>query len=207
MEDSFYTYLGGIMAIDGDLAQDGWLARLGLGYGEYDYDTTAIAFPATTNVDGDHNSIDLMAGYQHFYDRGRVTFFAGVHRADHDLSPNDTNNPTRGSEVGAKAQLEILHDITTKWGIDLAASGTTVFNGYWGRARLGYNLDQLGEGVYLGPEAILLGGESFDQRRLGIYINGVDLGPVNVGASTGQAWNSRRGENSMYFTANFGTTF
>lgn len=202
LADSYYAYLGGIAALSGDMAQDGWLARVDLGYGGYDYDN--ILVPGG-DVDGDFFNVDLMAGYQHFYSNGVIYAYLGGLYTDHDLSPNDATNPVDGSEFGVKGQIELLHSFTDRVGLDLAGYLTSAYDGYWLRLRPGY--DVTGTGVYVGPEVTVLGGENFDQQRAGLFVNGAKLGPLMVGASAGYNWQSRRGDNSAYGTVNFSKTF
>lgn len=190
-EDAYFLYLGGVHAINGDLTSDGWLLRLFGGFGEYDYNAGALG-----NVDGDLVLGDLMAGYQWFEGAVRYSAYAGLNIADNDLSPNDPGNSTRGTEVGAKVQLEAETVQFDSYYVSGIASYATTHDDYWARLRVGHRF----AGNYvLGPEGLVMGNDEYDQQRLGLFLNGIQLGSVNVGLSGGYAFvDGKNGDDSLY---------
>ncbi len=158
VKDAQYTYTGAIVALNRDFGKDGFLLRL---YGSnvgYEYDSGA------TRIDGDGWQGDVMLGYKFSRDHWWAAGFVGVDWQHHDLTPNDFSNKVRGSEVGFK----VAADWSTIRGqsplfASLNGNYSTAFDSYWARARVGGNLGH----ITLGPEAIVLGNESFDAHRFG----------------------------------------
>src|SRR5580704_6419512 len=66
-KDSDYGYAGGLVALSGNLNQDGWLFRASGGGGHYTYNR---AVGVTQGVDFENG--DLMVGYQTFVGRTRL---------------------------------------------------------------------------------------------------------------------------------------
>lgn len=196
-KDSHYLYLGGVIALNGDINKDGFLARASVGIGEYDYTTTG------TKINGDVVAADLMIGYQNFFSGGRVTGYIGGGYQDHDLSPADALNPVSGDEFGVKGQLEGAFDLTSNLNANIIGNYSTVNDSYWSRVRVGYDLG----GVQIGPEGLALGSDSFDQQRVGGFA-GIDLGGnLNASISVGYASTDGRGSDGVYGTIGFSITF
>ncbi len=182
-EDSYYSYLGGVTALNGDLHRDGVLLRASGAWGEYSYSRTG-----NTDVDGDITAGDLMIGYHAFMGKNCATLFVGGDYQNHDLSPNDTLNRVNGSELGLKAQAEVSLSVTDNVGLDLIGSYSGAYNTYWSRAQLGYNLGN----VTVGPEVAALGSESYDQQRYGVFVKDIAIGSAKLGASAGYVNSERR---------------
>lgn len=199
-EDSSYYYLGGVYALNGTLKQDGWLGRIGLGYGEYEYNTAAVA---GLGVDGDVRNASVMFGYQKHINSTRFTGYLGGDYSDHDLSPNDPGNSTQGSETGVKVQAEMRHNFDDNNTFSISGNYSTAYDNYYGRTFFTTDL----AGFKIGPEASVLGSESFDQRRAGLYVSTGEHLPVVLNFQAGQAWTSRRGDDSPYFGIGFSNTF
>ena len=194
-EDSDYTYIGGVTALNSDLDKDGFLARALIGAGGYDYSRTP-----SPSVDGDVISGDIMVGYQKFFGdnpltASRITLFAGIDHQNHDLSPNDPANQVNGSETGFKTQLEAEFKPTKTTQFDILGSYSTAFDTYWVKTQFGCNA----LGVNIGPELAFLGNEAFDQQRYGLFVNQINLvNTLDLGISAGYADSSRRGDNGLY---------
>ncbi len=190
-EDSYFLHLGGVHAWNGDLNTDGWLLRGFVGFGEYDYN----AGGALGKVNGDVFTADLMVGYQWFDSNVRYSAYVGGNFADNDLSPNDPANSTRGSEFGAKVQLEAETANVTDYYVSGAASYATTNDDYWARLRVGHTV---GAGYVVGPEGVLLGNDEFDQQRIGLFLKGASLGPIGFSVSAGYAFVDGNGDDSVY---------
>ncbi len=187
-------------ALGGSLSEDGWLARIGLGYGKYDYDTASVA---GQKVRADVGLADIMIGYQKHFQKTRLTGYLGVDYANHDLSPRDPSNDVDGTETGVKGQVEMLHqfnDITT---LNFIGSTSSAYNSYYVNSLVTRSFGN----VSIGPEVTFLGSESFDQRRLGLHASVHSVLPFAVSFSVGQAWVSRRGDDSPYVGVGFSNTF
>ena len=204
-EDSYYTYLGGTHAINGDIKKDGFLIRFSGAYGEYEYGR-----PSTTDVNGDVAAADAMLGYQVFSGAHRFTLYVGGDYQDHDLSPLDTLNPVRGNEFGLKGQAEAILTLAESTKLDLAGSYSGAFDSYWSKAQLGQSLNSLMDcscDVKVGPELTFLGSESYDQQRYGAFVKDIALGQASLGASAGYAHTEGRGEDGAYGEVTLSITF
>ena len=197
--NSDYGYLGVVGSINGDLTHDGWLLRASGGYGEFDYDRPR-------NKNGDvtdrFTGVDLMVGYQKFFDpgvkgvhHGRFTIYVGGDYQDHDLDKRDRLNPVEGSETGVKGLAELNLDFSNHLGFYGAGSYSSANNTYWGRLRPGYNAKHF----IIGPEVTFLGSEAFDQQRYGAYIANIAISnSVKAEINAGYSDAARRGKDGMY---------
>ena len=199
-EDSHYSYVGGVYAPLSSLSANGLLVRGTAAYGGYGYDRTGAA-----DVDGTVRAFDLMAGYQYFISGGaRFSFYAGLDYQNHDLSPDDLANPVRGTEFGAKGQLEFYVPITPNVDASIVGSYSTAFDSYWSRATIAYDFGF----VAVGPEVLLMGSQSYDQQRYGIAFSKINLGDVaEFGFSGGYSNTSDRGKDGAYLELRLSTQF
>lgn len=166
-EDSSFTYIGAVHALNGDLDRDGFLLRVFGGFGEYEYDTTAVA---RGHVDTDLVLVDVGIGYQTINGGIRYSAYASASYEDHDQSPVDFSNPVRDEEWGFKGQAEVETTAGAPIYFGAIGSYSTGFESYWVRGRIGANI---GHGLVLGPEIIGLGNEGFDQIRYGAFLGGL----------------------------------
>ena len=203
-QDSYYTYLGGVHALSGDLGKDGFLLRASGAWGQFTYDR-----PSASDVDGDVAAGDLMIGYQKFIAAGdllqgaRLTLYVGGDYQNDHLSPKDYANPVRGSEFGLKGQAEASVNLLSSVSLDLSGSYSGAYNSYWSKGQLGYDIS----GIKFGPEVAFMGSESYDQQRLGAFVKDIPLGMVKLGASAGYADSARRGKDGAYGEVGLSTTF
>src|SRR5690606_2881719 len=164
-KDAFASATALYFALNGDLAREGFVARLSVSTDAYSYDLPGAP---GGDIDGDAWGIDAMLGYR--WIRGDVasSLFVGAEHQDHDLSPNDPLNPVRGSETGFKVAFDITKAPSAYSPLDaeLAASYSTAFDTYQVDGRIGYAFDR----IIAGPEAWLLGDEASDAQRIGGFL-------------------------------------
>ena len=171
--DASYSFQGLIVALNRDLSKDGFLLRLYGSHTDYEYNTTAVP---GGKVDGDAWQGDAMIGYK--ISRGHIwaAAYIGVDYQNHDLTPDDTANPVRGSEVGFKVAAD-LATLRTETPLYFSLNGqySTAFDSYWARARVGLNRGHM----TFGPEVIALGNDAFDAQRVGGFLTfDVSLAPT-----------------------------
>ncbi len=99
-EDSYTLFGGAVRALNGDINSDGVVLRFAAAYGQYEYDTTAVA---GGKVDIDGSSANVMLGYQWVGGSTITALYLGVDYQNNDLSPADPSNSTSGDEFGGKA--------------------------------------------------------------------------------------------------------
>jgi hypothetical protein len=161
--DSWYSYSGIIFALNRDLSKDGARIRIQGAYGQYDYEGSS------ERHDVDLWQGDVMVGYAWIRDRVEFALYAGVDVIDHDISPDDSSNPVRGTETGFKT-AGYLVSRTTELNLPhyflLDGSYSTAFDTYYLLGRLGLHRS----GAIFGVEGWLLGDEDWEAQRLGGFV-------------------------------------
>lgn len=181
-EASRFGYLGSVSAFNHDLGTNGWLSRVFIGGGDYDYRTASVA---SGRVDADFYKGDIGIGYQHFLSRNwRISGYAMANYEEHDLSSADVTNRVTGGEWGAKVRAELATTDTSPIDFTLLADYSTAFRTYWADIRIGMKVHG---NISIGPEVIAQGNRGFDEIWYGGYIMNVPnpLGFGTLGASMG----------------------
>lgn len=174
---SQYGYLGAVIPIKSSLSDEGFRLRLWGNYLAYEYDQTRAI-----EIEADAFGAEAALGYRWKFEQTNVTgYLGGVYR-DTDLDPDDPGNSSADEDFGLKFQLEVNHEINNVWSANVMGSYTTNFDSYWSRFRPGYKLSN---GLKIGPEISLLGGEVWDKQKVGAYIKGFKFGDVGFGLSAG----------------------
>lgn len=200
-EDAFYSYSGIVHALSGDLLHEGFLLRGVFGYGEYDYGNGNVV---SNRIEGEVLQFDLTIGYQIYRADTRLTGYVGINYQDHDLSPQDLQNSTRGDEVGFLVQGEIETVLARSLNASMIANYSTANDTYWTRIRVGRKLDRF----TIGPEVTLMGNDEYDGQRIGAFLSGFDLGFLNATVSGGYAdVNGTQGDASVYGSIGFSHSF
>jgi Cellulose biosynthesis protein BcsS len=200
---STFGYLGGVKAMNNDLSKNGVLLRGLVYYGEYEYDTTAVA---QGKVDGKATGAELGAGYQWVSPSNRFSLYASVDHQDHHLSPNDTRNSVRGADTGVAIQAE-AETLGTPWYGGFIGKYSTANDSYWVRGRLGYVFGNMA----IGPEAILAGNKEYDENRLGLFLNSAVSKATTLSFSAGgrkaEGNHSLKSQKSAYAGVSITTNF
>ena len=112
----------------------------------------------------------------------------------------NTGNPVPGTAFGSKSLIELYSTPTDKTMVEAEGSYSTAFGEYYEQFKIGYAA--LGPEIYVGPEAIFLGSQTYNQYRLGAFVSGIKIGKVELGFSGGYL--KDRAQGSGYFV---GTDF
>jgi hypothetical protein len=174
---SAFGYVGAVKSMNSDLSQNGMLLRALVYYGDYEYDTTAVA---QGKVDGTGTGAELGVGYQWVNPSNRISIYGSVDHQDHRLSPNDTHNSVRGAETGAAVQFE-AETLGTPWYGGFIGKSSSANDSYWVRGRLGYVFGRM----TLGPEGIAAGNQEYHENRLGLFVNIAMSKSTTVSVSAG----------------------
>ena len=145
--------------------------------GEYKYRASN-----DVNVRGYQQEGSLLAGYELVWKDAALAGYVGLHVRNNGLSYADPNNSVVGTEYGAKVAASFYATPTDNTFVSAYGSYSTTFNAYYTRVRAGV---MVADGVYVGPEALLLGDNFFQQWRVGVHLTGLSLGPVNVSTAVG----------------------
>ncbi len=184
--DSLTAYTGLIKAFNGDISKSGYLGRGFISYGNYSYETAAVA---GGSVDIEALSGDLMLGYQVVGDQAIISGFAGLDIQSNALTPDDPQNSTSGSAHGFKVQGEVRTTDNAPAQASLIASYSGANETYYSRGRVGINVGNF----FVGPEASLLGNEEFDSQKYGAFISGLKISSLDVSVNVGYANSSGSG--------------
>ena len=166
VQDSTFFTSGVTISLNGDSNKSGYRLKVEGGIGDYQYDTDVVP---TGKVDADVWAGGAWIGYQFVMPIHTFSIYIGGDYQNTDLTPNDPTNETRGSKFGfsTEAEFENIGDGPIYYGIDGIYS--TGWNTYWTRARVGYRFHD-GEWI-IGPEATFLGDMTFDNQRLGGFVD------------------------------------
>jgi hypothetical protein len=211
VKHAYEGYLGAIVALNQDLDKDGVLFRVLGARGFYEYDSGPF------NFDGDYWQGDIMVGYQFIRDGISFATFVGVDFQKHDISPFDPLNSMQGSETGFKVAVDIETERHIPSPVYFALRGaySTAFDTYYALGRVGMNFGRFA----IGPEAMLLGDDSGDAQRIGIFgLTDISLGGPTVGTlslsvgyqfvdNAGDYWGRNFGEEGVYGTLSFSMAF
>jgi len=84
-----------------------------------------------------------------------------------------------GTAFGSKSLVELYSTPTDKTMVEAEGSYSTAFREYYEQFQVGYAA--LWPEVYIGPEAIFLGEENYDEYRFGAFVSGIKIGKVELG--------------------------
>jgi len=203
----FSTY---VTALNRNLDKDGVLFRV---EGLFDRYVYSAGENRNQTIDGNQWEGSAYVGYQIVRDDITYSGYVGVDVPSISLSPNDPENPVRGTQVGFKVKGEIETDLEKSWYLDIDADYSTAFQSYGSRLRPGWKFGS-GKTEYqtvIGPEATFLGDQTFDAQRLGLFV----LFPIKVNeditaqfiVACGYQWVENRGTGTQASTAGEAGTY
>jgi len=159
----------------------------GLG-GIYNYFAAPPAGPGRVNGQLEQGAV--MAGYEWVWKKMTIAAYGGLEARNSSISPNDPQNRVKGMTVGLKVGVDFYVTPTDTTMVSGVASYSTNFNSYYGRLKFGM---AFADNLYVGPEAIALGDDFFQQWRVGAHVSGVKFGVVRMGLSGGYLSDRVRG--------------
>jgi hypothetical protein len=128
------------------------------------------------NVQGRVSSSDLMAGYQKYFNGGRLTVYGGGNYDDYSLNKPDNASRVGGGKFGAKGQIELFLTPTKDLVINNISNYTSAYHSYWSQTYVGWNFGKL----VAGPEVAFLGNTAFRQQRFGLNLSNIDIGLAKI---------------------------
>lgn len=194
-----FSYIGLRHHNSGDILSDGFLLRAMVGHANYEYITEF-----DPRIDATANSFELMLGYQKVMDNFLARGFIGFDYENHELSPDNTFDDNRGVDIGTKVHIELETDFASPNYASLFASYSTAKNRHWARLRGGHDFS----GYVVGPEAITLGDQEYNERRLGLFLTVRKSVPVMLTLTAGMADpDTYRGDSTGYASVEISRTF
>jgi opacity protein-like surface antigen len=159
-KDIWAIYSGGVMALNGDLTRDGFVARSFGYYADYSFDQSGTSF------DGTDRALDVMLGYQKYFGTVSAVGYIGMEVRDIDNSPSDPSSSLEGTQTGFKVATEIeTEDENSPFYGSLDASYSTAFNSWYAQLRAGPNFKR----IKVGPEGTLYSDEGEVTTRVGAF--------------------------------------
>ena len=159
-KDSQSYFAGTVIAFNRDLSQSGFVLMIDGSLAEYSYES------GIGTVDGQGTQADTMVGYQWIRSNVSATLAAGIDFQNEKLSPEDPTAKAKGSEFGGRIAGSLSFNNGQGIAIENIASYSTVFESYWWRGRINFDLDRF----VVGPEALAYGSESYEAQRLGGFV-------------------------------------
>jgi hypothetical protein len=160
-------YAGGNYAPFGDITRDGIRVRVVAGYGQYSYVSPRWADNRKQDFrfHGASSFADLLTGYHKQLGALTIKVLGGVTLIDRTLDDPEPLNA--GTDVGAKALVELWWNINDRAWTSLDLSWTTLEDVYGARARAGW---RAWPALSLGVEGGTLGNQDYQIGRIGAFV-------------------------------------
>jgi len=172
---------GGMLWSPGGLASEGFTLKLLIAGGHYGYES------AGTDVTGRYGLVSAMAGWRFKGDRFEFTAFVGPDFQSHQLTPDDPGNQMRGPHVGVRLGSDLWYQPSDTFMTTGSVSLSTIGPNFWARTAIGWYLF---DRAWFGPEIMALGGDRYQQFRLGVHATSFRTGPLEWSAGVGYARDS-----------------
>ena len=179
-KDSYSAWAGALIAPLGDLDSSGMRVLISGEGGAYSYPVTG------GSIDGIMTGATLLAGYGFEGENYTINLLAGGNAANNSLSAIDTENSVQGTAFGVKAHADARVNPTPATLVYGEGEYSTAFNTYYVNAKLGVQIAGI-TGLFIGPEASVLGDERSNQWRVGGHLTEFTIGPLQVAVSAGYA--------------------
>ena len=184
-KNSKFATIIGTIAPFSDFDHSGMRLRIGGVVGQYAYTNSALGRINGTQEDG-----SFMIGYEWVGRKGSFAVYGGADYNNNKIDKFDSNNTAVGQASGAKIAIDFNYRPTNFTMFSGVASFSSAHNSYYSRLKAGY---AIAPQVFIGPEAIFMGDDFFQQWRIGGHVTGATFGALQVGASTGVLVDKVRG--------------
>ncbi len=174
---SYFAYAGATAAVTGNLLTSGPRFRAEGVVGTYQYRSVI-----DTSIKGTQVQFAALAGYELVWLDAKLAGYLGVSALNISLSSPDPAHPATGTNVGVKAALDFYARTSERTMASAYGSISSNDRGYFTRLRAGY---QVAGGLFLGPEAALMGNDSYALWRVGGHVTGMRMGPVQGSLALG----------------------
>jgi hypothetical protein len=163
VKDSSFLESGVTYSVNGDSEKSGFRLKATGGWGTYNYSSDDGHITADVGYGGG------WLGYQFITTNNSLMVYAGADYQDTSLNHNDPTNETRGPKWGFSTEAEFENIGNGPLYYDIDGFYSTGWNTYWARGRVGYRSHN-GKWI-IGPEVTALGDISFDNQRVGGFVN------------------------------------
>jgi hypothetical protein len=136
--------------------------------------------------------VDAEAGWQVANEWGSVAVLGGIAWRDYMLTPDDPNSALRGNMLNARVTVQAHLTASPDWGSFFYSEYVTGINEWFAEAKPYWQLDN---GLKLGPEFSVSGGNDYLHARAGVSVIGWEfdlpwVGRFWAGGSAGALWDT-----------------
>jgi hypothetical protein len=125
-----------------------------------------------------------MGGYQWAFPQTMFGVFAGL-----DLDARNNSEGQARFEAGIRVQGEIWSNPAPRSMVSLTMIASSLEPSFWTRGAYGF---EISEGLYVGPETSAYATEDYYEKRFGLHVTGVKIGPLHFRLSGGSWRDSDR---------------
>jgi hypothetical protein len=170
-----FGYGGFLWSPDG-LRHDGFTLKLMVGGGTYSYRA------GTSDITGRQYVTSVLPGWRFKDATTEITVFGGLDLQQHETSPNDPGNRLIGFHAGARGGFDVWSEpVPAALMLTGSVSASTIGRNVRARAAAGVRAFDL----WLGPEAIYCGDETYRQFRFGAHATGLRTDALEWSAGVG----------------------
>lgn len=194
------AYSGVTVAPYGHLFADGLRLRAAGGYGGYSYSGERRG--AWTSFRAETAFGEMLVGYLQRVGPLTAKGFVGIAAIEHDIAPEDPENPAQGMELGPKLVIELWLNLSAAAWSSLDLGWTSAHDTAAGRIRTGYRVF---EDLSLGLEGAVNANSFGEAARAGLFARYAwDAGEVSVSAGfSGRFLEQSNSLESAYTTLNW----
>jgi hypothetical protein len=190
---------GGLLFAPGGIEDDGYLLKILLSGGLYRYDAENLG---GERVIGAEWLAQVLPGWRIKRGNAEFKFFMGPEFQKHRLWPDDPANRLRGNSFGLRAAGEIWYEPTPATMIAFDVSLSSIATSNSARGAYGWRvLEDMLDGVYVGPEIQYFGSDGYRHLRLGAHLTSMKTEDIEWSAACGWARDSER-RASLYVRLN-----
>jgi hypothetical protein len=184
-----------VMTFSGlDLWRNGGLAYSGLIWSPATFDKSGFALKlfagggvyryqkGPTPVVGNVYIGDVLPGWRFKGHGVELSVFGGLDIQRHKLTPDDLSNDSRGTRVGGRVSADLWWEPLSATMFSAGGSYATIGHGYWSRVATGLRAFDT---IYVGPEALAIGNDTYRQWRAGAHATALKFGPFEFSAGVG----------------------
>ena len=179
---------GGLLWSPGGVQREGFTFKVLTGGGVYRYQS------GRGEIKGNSGLVSAMPGWRFKTDGLEITAVAGVDLQMHRLRPDDPGNAMRGTHIGARGGFDLWYEPSAWMMVAASASVSSIGPDYWTRIATGWRVF---DRVWVGPEALALGGSNYQNWRVGLHATSFKTGPLEWSAGLGYVRDSDH-RNGLY---------
>ncbi len=180
----FITAIATIAPFSG-LDESGLRLRLGGVIGQYSYTNSTLG-----TIKGTQSDVSFMIGYEWVTARASFGVYGGANYDNNSIDKYDSANKSVGKGTGVKIAVDFNYRPTDYTMFAGVASFSSMHSAYYSRLKAGY---AIAPQVYVGPEAVFMGDDFFQQWRVGLHMTGAKFSMLQLGASAGVLVDKVRG--------------